>query len=126
MNNILAIRRRLGIHQTDLAKLLGISQSGVSYYESGRGDPSIVVAHKLIEIAKDRGITLELADIYPESATAPVVGGAAASALTADSLNGESVALSAAQALVLMDLFRSVVKEMQRMKADEPARVRGA
>ncbi|WLE58369.1 helix-turn-helix transcriptional regulator [Burkholderia plantarii] len=69
MNSLLAIRKRLGVQQKDLADSLGISQSGISYYESGRGDPSVTVARKLIEIAKGKGISLTLDEIY--SATAP-------------------------------------------------------
>lgn len=64
MSNIKAIRNRLGLTQTDLAKAFGQSKSNVSHYESGKQELPPVNARKLIDLARQHGCELSFDDIY--------------------------------------------------------------
>jgi transcriptional regulator with XRE-family HTH domain len=46
---LIAIRRRRGLTQSDLARRAGTSQPVVSAYEHGRRDPSITTLRRLVE-----------------------------------------------------------------------------
>ena len=52
MNNILAIRKRLGLQQSEFADAIGVTQSNVSHYENGRNDPSLDVGREVVALAK--------------------------------------------------------------------------
>ena len=64
MNNILAIRKRLGLRQMEFAKAVGVTQGGVSQYETGRADPSVDVARQVVACAKERGVSICLDDVF--------------------------------------------------------------
>lgn len=67
MNNLIAIRKKLDISQKQLGDAVGVSQTGVSYYESCGGDPSVAVAKKIIEFAKrEKGVVITLDEIYAD------------------------------------------------------------
>jgi transcriptional regulator with XRE-family HTH domain len=57
------LRRRKGITQVELAKALGVTQRGISYYENETGNPSMDVIEK---IAKALGATKRLLVEYDE------------------------------------------------------------
>jgi len=68
MSNIKAIRTRLGVTQTELAKGVGCTQGNVGHYERGQGMPPDV-ARRLIDYAASLGHVLTFNDIYmPEPA----------------------------------------------------------
>ena len=70
MSNIKAIRTRLGVTQTELARGIGCTQGNVGHYERGQGMPPDV-ARRLIEFANTLGHVLTFNDIYmPELAQA--------------------------------------------------------
>lgn len=64
MSNFKRIRTVLGLSQSALARLLGMTQGNVSFYELGRQTVPPDVAAKLINVAKARGHTLTFDDIY--------------------------------------------------------------
>jgi putative transcriptional regulator len=64
-NKIEAIRKELGIRQDELAKLLGVSRQTISSLETGRYNPSIILAY---QIAKFFGMTIEEVFIFEEDA----------------------------------------------------------
>lgn len=67
MNNILAIRRRLGLQQTEFADAIGVTQSNVSHYENGRNDPSLDVGRQVVALAKQMGHCVTLEDVFSEA-----------------------------------------------------------
>ena len=62
-NRIEEIRNAKGIHQEELAKLMGVSRQTISSLENGRYNPSIMLAHK---IAKYFGMTIEDVFLFEE------------------------------------------------------------
>ncbi len=67
MNNILAIRRRLGLQQSEFADAIGVTQSNVSHYENGRNDPSLDVGRQVVAFAKQLGHCVTLEDVFSEA-----------------------------------------------------------
>jgi putative transcriptional regulator len=64
--NFKLIRTRLGVTQAEIAAPLGVTQSNISFYETGQTVPP-PVAGKLIAYAKKRGVKLTFDDIYGDS-----------------------------------------------------------
>jgi putative transcriptional regulator len=62
-NRIEAIRKERGIRQEDFARTLGVSRQTISSLETGRYNPSILLAHK---IAKYFDLTIEEVFIFEE------------------------------------------------------------
>ena len=62
-NRIEAIRKERGIRQEDFARSLGVSRQTISSLETGRYNPSILLAHK---IARFFGMTIEDVFIFEE------------------------------------------------------------
>ena len=58
-----SIRSRLGLTQSAIADVLGVTQGNISFYEKGQTVPP-AVAGKLIEYAKSRGHLITYDDIY--------------------------------------------------------------
>lgn len=63
-NRVKEIRKEKGIKQDEFAKALGVSRQTVSSIETGRFDPSIMLAYK---IAKIFGLTIEEVFIFEEA-----------------------------------------------------------
>jgi putative transcriptional regulator len=63
MHPFLAIRKRLGLTQAEIAGPLGVSQGNVSFYEKGQTVPP-AVAGKLIEFARSRGLLITFDHVY--------------------------------------------------------------
>ncbi|MBP9803291.1 MAG: helix-turn-helix transcriptional regulator [Candidatus Accumulibacter sp.] len=64
MNNILSIRKTLGLSQPAMGALVGVSGGNVSHYETGRQEVPASVARRIIEAAAERGHVLTFDDIY--------------------------------------------------------------
>lgn len=62
-NRIEEIRREKGIRQEDFAKALGVSRQTISSLETGRYNPSILLAYK---IARYFGLTIEDVFLFEE------------------------------------------------------------
>lgn len=65
MNNIKAIRERLGLTQAAMAEGLGCTQGNIGHYERGQTVPPDV-ARRLIEFASTFGVSLSFDDVYAE------------------------------------------------------------
>ena len=63
-NKIESIRKERGILQEEFARALGVSRQTISSLETGRYNPSILLAHK---IAKYFGLTIEEVFCFEES-----------------------------------------------------------
>ena len=62
-NKIESIRKERGILQEEFARVLGVSRQTISSLETGRYNPSILLAHK---IAKHFGMRIEDVFIFEE------------------------------------------------------------
>ncbi|MBQ7114505.1 MAG: helix-turn-helix transcriptional regulator [Clostridia bacterium] len=62
-NRIEAIRKERGILQEEFARSMGVSRQTISSLETGRYNPSIMLAYK---IAKYFGMTIEEVFIFEE------------------------------------------------------------
>ena len=62
-NRIEAIRKERGIRQEEFAKAIGVSRQTISSLETGRYNPSILLAYK---IAKYFGMTIEEVFVFEE------------------------------------------------------------
>jgi len=62
-NRIEEIRKQKGIKQEDFAKKMGVSRQTISSLETGKYNPSILLAHN---IAKFFGLTIEEVFIFDE------------------------------------------------------------
>ena len=62
-NRIEEIRKERGIRQDEFAKLMGVSRQTISSLETGRYNPSILLAYK---IAKYFDMTIEEVFIFEE------------------------------------------------------------
>ncbi len=62
-NRIEAIRKEKGIRQEDFARSMGVSRQTISSLETGRYNPSIILAYK---IAQYFGMTIEEVFIFEE------------------------------------------------------------
>lgn len=62
-NRIEQIRKEKGIRQEDFARALGVSRQTISSLETGRYNPSILLAHK---IARYFSLTIEDIFIFEE------------------------------------------------------------
>lgn len=64
MNNILQIRKRLGLSQVAFGKAIDVSQGNVSHYEQGRQEVPPEVARRVIAAAEVMGHAVTFDDIY--------------------------------------------------------------
>lgn len=73
MNNIKAIRTRLGLTQTAFGEGLGCTQGNVGHYEKGQ---TVLpdVAGKVIEFAKTKGLTITFDHVYGDVPLPEVAG----------------------------------------------------
>lgn len=63
MNEVKAIRIRLGLSQQDLGDGIGCTQTNIGHYERGQQLPP-QMAQKLIEFAAQRGLQISFDHIY--------------------------------------------------------------
>lgn len=66
MNNVLPIRKHLGMSQDEFGKAIGVSQGNVSHYELGKQEVSPEVARNIREFCCTRGVRVTLDYIYAE------------------------------------------------------------
>lgn len=64
MTNLRDIRRTLNLSQAELASAMGVTQSALSQYETGRCQPLIKHARRLIAFAEGQGVLISLDDVY--------------------------------------------------------------
>lgn len=68
MDTIKTIRERLGMSQAQFARAIGMTQGNISHYELGHQFVPPIVARRIIDIAKDRGVKLSFNDVYADFA----------------------------------------------------------
>lgn len=66
VNTIGELRSLLKLSQTEFAKMIGVTQVSLSYYETGKRKPSWRVCYLIRNIAKVAGIIIDFQDIHPE------------------------------------------------------------
>lgn len=64
MNTVKAIRDRLGLSQSELAKKLDVKPTTISTYENGRAEISRAKAQVLIDLAKVYGLSIDFNHLY--------------------------------------------------------------
>lgn len=64
--NILLLRQKLGMSQTELARELKTDNNHISAYERGVRKPNYDSCLRLIEIALERGIKVDAAFLRPD------------------------------------------------------------
>lgn len=66
MNAISRIRQHTGWSQARLAAALGVSRQAVTWWEAGGRRPEIDIAWRMVQAARQEGLSLGLEDVYPE------------------------------------------------------------
>ncbi len=64
MNNLIAIRRQLGLSQADFGAAIGVTAGNVSHYERQAQEVPPGVARRVIAVAAERGVAVCFDDIY--------------------------------------------------------------
>ncbi|MCP3022280.1 helix-turn-helix domain-containing protein [Cupriavidus basilensis] len=64
MNELLDLRKRLGLSQSELGSILGVGQSAISQCERGGNYLSIKHAKRLIKLAAEKGVAVTLDELY--------------------------------------------------------------
>jgi putative transcriptional regulator len=67
MNNLKIIRKKLGITQAELAKLIGCTQGNIGHYENKKQTIKPEVAQRIVSVARERGLNITYEDIYVEA-----------------------------------------------------------
>lgn len=70
-NNLSVIRKQCGLEQTDVANYLGVKQSSVSHYESGRANPDVKRLAQLSALFSEKLGYKIVFYIAPENEEAP-------------------------------------------------------
>lgn len=68
MNNIRTFRERVGLTQSDLAKMVGCTRGAICHYETGRRGMDIDLCRTFIAAFKKHGIEVSLDDLFPPKA----------------------------------------------------------
>ena len=50
MNKLVTLRKRAGLTQRELARLVGVVQASITQYESGKRKPNIITLKKISEV----------------------------------------------------------------------------
>ncbi len=65
MNEIAALRKKLGITQAELAKKLNWSQSRIGNYESGIRTPDLISSRQIVIALNQLGCECSLDKVFP-------------------------------------------------------------
>lgn len=68
MNNIRTFRERVGLTQSDLAKMVGCTRGAICHYETGRRGMDIDLCRTFIAAFRKHGIEVSLDDLFPPKA----------------------------------------------------------
>lgn len=62
MTCIKDIRKKLGLTQNEIARMIDIDESSMSLYMHGKRNPSIPTMRKIVDLAKANGLQVEYSD----------------------------------------------------------------
>lgn len=65
MNTIKKIRLALDMTQEGFGKLLGVTQAAIGNYESNIRSPKLNICYKIIKLAAQHNIKVELSELLP-------------------------------------------------------------
>ncbi|QPB42197.1 helix-turn-helix transcriptional regulator [Rodentibacter haemolyticus] len=65
MNRISEFRKKINLTQQELAKEINITQGAIAHYETGRREPPINIAQRIISVMKNHGIDCTLDELFP-------------------------------------------------------------
>ena len=60
------IRRKVCQSQREFAKMLGVSHTTYSYYETGKRHPTFAIIRKMVDKLKESGIQIEYNDLMED------------------------------------------------------------
>ncbi|HHG9944784.1 TPA: helix-turn-helix transcriptional regulator [Yersinia enterocolitica] len=69
MNRICEYRGKAGLSQKNFAELMGVTQSAIGHYETGRRTPNISVCKRIVACLGSVGIECDLGDLFPNDTT---------------------------------------------------------
>lgn len=69
MNNMSAIRKRIGITQQQLASILGWKQSRIGNYEAGVRTPDLMSCRRIVNALNSKGAMCSLDSVFPPEKT---------------------------------------------------------
>lgn len=67
MSALKAIRKRVGITQTQLADRVGLTQAAIGHYETGRRKPGLDECRRIVSALNALGADCSLDDVFPAS-----------------------------------------------------------
>jgi len=68
MNNIRLVRERIGITQSELAKVVGCTRGAICHYETGRRGMDIELCRTFISAFKKHGVEVTIDELFPPKA----------------------------------------------------------
>lgn len=69
MSNLKTIREKAGITQVVLARLIGLTQSAIAHYESGRRTPPLEECRRIVVALNTSGADVTLDDVFPPASS---------------------------------------------------------
>ena len=65
MNNLRVFREKSGLNQTQLAVMVGVTQSMMNQLEKGNKGPSLQTARRVVEAFKSSGVPCYIEQVFP-------------------------------------------------------------
>jgi putative transcriptional regulator len=69
MSNLKSIREKAGLTQVVLARYIGLTQSAIAHYESGRRKPPLDECRRIVIALNTSGADVTLDDVFPPAET---------------------------------------------------------
>lgn len=69
MSSMKTIREKAGVTQAVLAQMIGLTQSAIAHYESGRRKPPLDECRRIVAALNTSGADVTLDDVFPPAAS---------------------------------------------------------